>query len=68
MKMRKILALMVALTMCISVFPTRIFAVNYNGVEFTALDGTENNGENENYTKLLDGKKQKIIFQNGATK
>ena len=44
MKMRKILALVIALTMCISIFPTHIFAVNYNGVEFTALDGTGENG------------------------
>ena len=57
MKMRKILALIIALAMCISVFPARIFAVNYNGVEFTALDGTGENGEGENYEKLLDGKK-----------
>jgi|GEM_PF-7023808 len=57
MKMRKILALIIALTMCISIFPTRIFAVDYNGVEFTALDGTGENGEGENYEKLLDGKK-----------
>ena len=57
MKTKKILALIIALTMCISVFPTRIFAVNYNGVEFTALDGTGENGEGENYEKLLDGKK-----------
>lgn len=57
MKIRKILALIIALTMCISAFPPRIFAVNYNGVEFTALDGTGNNGESQNYEKLLDGKK-----------
>ena len=36
-----------------SLFPARIFAVNYNGVEFTALDGTGENGEGENYEKLL---------------
>lgn len=59
MKTKKILALIIALTMCISVFPTHIFAVSYNGVEFTALEGTGENGETENYEKLLDGKKTK---------
>ena len=53
----KILALMIALTMCISVFPARIFAVDFGGVEFTALDGTGENGADQNYSKVLDGKK-----------
>ena len=52
MKTRKILALIIALAMCISVFPARIFAVNYNGVEFTALDGTGEDGANQNYSKV----------------
>lgn len=55
MKMRRILAFIIALAMCISVFPAQIFAVDYNGVEFTALDGTGEDGANQNYTMLLDG-------------
>lgn len=68
MKTRKILALMIALTMCISVFPTHIFAVNYNGVEFTALEGTGNDGPDQNYTKLLDGKKTENNFSKWCDK
>lgn len=45
MRMRKILSLIIAITMCIAVFPARIFAVDFGGVEFTALDGTGENGE-----------------------
>lgn len=54
MKMRKILALIIALAMCISIFPARILAVSYNGVEFTALDGTGEDGATQNYSKVLD--------------
>lgn len=68
MKMRKILALIIALTMCISVFPTRIFAVDYNGVEFTALDGTGEDGADKNYTMLLDGKKTENNFSKWCDK
>ncbi|MGN1318207.1 MAG: InlB B-repeat-containing protein, partial [Lachnospirales bacterium] len=55
MKMIKILAFIIAFAMCFSVFPAQIFAVDYDGVEFTALDGTGNNGESQNYAKLIDG-------------
>ena len=54
MKTKKILALIIALTMCISIFPTRIFAVDFDGVEFTALDGTGEDGDHQNYSKVLD--------------
>ncbi|MGN0462773.1 MAG: InlB B-repeat-containing protein, partial [Ruminococcus sp.] len=56
MKMRKILAFIIALAMCISVFPVQIFAVDYDGVEFTALYGTGEDGENQNYAKAFDAK------------
>ena len=42
MKMRKILALIIALAMCISVFPARIFAAGYDVETFTDLDETGN--------------------------
>ncbi len=53
MKTKRLLALTVAMVMCIAAFSMQTFAVG--NVTFTALDGTANNGDNQGYTKLLDG-------------
>lgn len=55
MKQRRISALFLTVMLMFSFFAANGAVFASTAVTFTALDGTGNNGANENYSKLLDG-------------
>ncbi len=57
MKIRRLLSLLLAMVMCLSLLPLEATVSAAEAVTFTALEGTAGANDDEGYEKLLDGKK-----------